>query len=128
MSERMLEVARDADGRFLATIDERRPPVEVGSWDDVRRLRNQTYLVDHWSDDDLAAFIALHGHPFDQWWEGLSEACAAALVANAQGPVPVEHQDEVKRSLARQPRQAGLGLDGSSLSPALRAYVEARPA
>ena len=45
----------------------------------------------------------------------------------AQG-VPVEHQDEVKRSLARQPRQAGLGLDGSSLSPALRAYVEGRRA
>lgn len=128
MSERMLEIARDADGRFIATVDERRPPVVVDSWDDVRRLRNSTYLVDHWSDDDLAAFIAQHGHPFDQWWDGLSEACAAALVADPAGAVPAEHQDEVKRTLSRQPRQAGLGLDGSSFSPALRAYVAAKSA
>ncbi|MFC6236677.1 hypothetical protein [Longivirga aurantiaca] len=128
MSERMLEIARDADGRFLATVDERRAPVVIDDWDDVRRLRNKTYLVDHWSDDDLAAFIALHGHPFDQWWSELSAACADALVANPGGQVPSEHQDEVKRTLNRQPRQAGLGLDGSSLSPALRAYVEAKSA
>lgn len=126
MSERMLEIARDADGRFLATIDERRPPVVIDGWDDVRRLRNQSYLVDRWSDDDLAAFIALHGHPFDQWWSELSPACAAALVAAPAGQVPAEHQDEVKRTLNRQSRQAGLGLDGSSLSPTLRAYVQAK--
>ena len=106
----------------------RLPPVSLDSWDDVRRLRNSTYLVDHWSDDDLAAFIEQHGHPFDQWWDGLSEACAAALVADPGGPVPAEHQDEVKRTLSRQPRQAGLGLDGSSFSPALRAYVAAKSA
>lgn len=124
----MLEIARDADGRFIATVDERRPPVVVDSWDDVRRLRNSTYLVDHWSDDDLAAFIAQHGHPFDQWWDGLSEACAAALVASPSGAVPVEHEAEVKRTLSRQPRQAGLELQGSSFSPALRAYLEAKTA
>jgi len=128
MSERMLEIARGADGRFMATIDDHRTPVEVGSWDDVRRLRNQTYLVDRWSDDDLTAFIALHGHPFDQWWSQLSPACAEALVATVGQQVPVDHQDEVKRTLARQPRQAGLGLDGSSLSPALKAYVAAKAA
>ncbi len=126
MSERLLEIARDADGRFMATIDDRRPQVEVGTWDDVRRLRNQTHLVDHWSDDDLAAFISLHGHPFDQWWSELSPACADALVADPRGAVPDVHQAEVKRSLSRQPRQAGLELQGSSFSPALRAYVEAK--
>ena len=128
MSERMLEIARDADGRFMATIDDHRAPVEVAGWDDVRRLRNQTYLVDRWADGDLDAFIALHGHPFDQWWSELSEPCAAALIATAGQQVPVEHQDEVKRTLARQARQAGLSLDGSSLSPALRAYVAAKAA
>lgn len=128
MSERLLEIARDADGRFMATIDDRRPQVEVGTWDDVRRLRNQTYLVDHWAEGDLDAFVALHGHPFDRWWSELSEAAAAALVASPSGSLPVEHEAEVKRSLSRQPKQAGLELQGSSLSPALRAYIEAKSA
>lgn len=128
MSERMLEIVRDSDEQFRATINDRRPRVVVVSWDDVRRLRNQTHLVDHWSDDDLAAFISLHGHPFDRWWSELSPACAEALVADPRGAVPDVHQAEVKRSLSRQPRQAGLELQGSSFSPALRAYVEAKSA
>ena len=128
MSERMLEIARDAYGRFMATIDDRRPQVEVGTWDDVRRLRQQTYLVDHWADGDLDAFVALHGHPFDRWWSELSAACAAALLASPSAAIPPEHEAEVKRSLGRQPKQVGLELQGSSFSPALRAYVEAKSA
>jgi hypothetical protein len=126
MSERQLEIARDADGRFLAVLDERRPPVEVTSWDDVRRLRGRTHLVDHWADGDLEAFIALHGHPFDDWWAKLSAACAAALAAHPDGAVPAEHHIEVKRTLSHQPRQVGLELQGSLLSAELRAYVAAR--
>jgi hypothetical protein len=126
MSERLLEIARADDGRFLAVPDERRPPVEVTSWDDVRRLRGQFHLVDHWADGDREAFIALHGHPFDDWWAELSAACAAALAGDPAGPVPPEHHVEVKRTLSHQPRQAGLDLQGSSLSAELRAYVAAR--
>jgi hypothetical protein len=126
MSERQLEITRAADGRFLAVLDERRPPVEVTSWDDVRRLRGRTHLVDHWADGDRAAFIALHGHPFDDWWAELSAACADALAANPDGAVPAEHHVEVKRTLSHQPRQAGLELQGSLLSAELRAYVTAR--
>ena len=126
MSERMLEIARAADGRFLAIGDERQPPLEVTSWDDVRRLRGKTHLVDHWAGDDRAAFIALHGHPFDDWWSSLSEACAAALLADPHGAIPAEHHVEVKRTLVHQQRQTGLELQGSSMSAELRAYVEAR--
>jgi hypothetical protein len=107
-------------------VDPRQAPVEVRSWDDVRRLRGRTHLVDHWSDADLAAFIAAFGHPFDQWWSELSEACARALTADPSGPVPTEHHAEVKRTLNRQPRQSGLGLDGSSFTPQLRDYVASK--
>ena len=126
MSERMLEIARDPDGRFMAIGDERQPPVEVTSWDDVRRLRGKTHLVDHWAGDDRTAFIALHGHPFDDWWSSLSPACAAALMADPHAAVPAEHHVEVKRALAHQARQAGLDLQGSHLSTELRDYVSDR--
>ena len=126
MSERMLEIVRDGEGRFMATADERHPAVEVRSWDDVRRLRGKSHLVDHWADGVRAEFIALHGHPFDDWWGGLTDACLAALRANPHGSVPPEHHDEVKRTLRHQPKQAGLGLEGSSLSAELRAFVVAK--
>jgi hypothetical protein len=126
MSERMLEIARAQDGRFLAVADERQPPVEVTGWDDVRRLRSRSHLVDHWAPGDREAFIALHGHPFDDWWAELSAACAAALAAHPDDAVPAEHHVEVTRTLRHQPRQAGLDLQGSSLSAELRAYITAR--
>jgi hypothetical protein len=127
MSERLLEIARAADGRFLAVHDPRLPAVVVTSWDDVRRLRGRSHLVDHWSAQDLAAFIAEHGHPFDDWWASLSAESRAALKADPHGPVPGVHHDEVKRTLARQSKQAGLGLQGSALTPELAAYVASTP-
>ena len=126
MSERFLEIVQQADGRFLASFDDRQPAVEVTSWDDIRELRGRRHLVDHWAAGDLQAFIERHGHPFDDWWGGLTDACLAALRANPHGSVPPEHHDEVKRTLRHQPKQAGLGLEGSSLSAELRAFVVAK--
>ena len=122
----MLEIVRSSDDRFLATVDERRDVVEVRSWDDVRRLRGKHHLVDHWAEGAREAFIALHGHPFDAWWESLSSACADALRRDPHGAVPAEHHAEVKRTLVHQPRQQGLELEGSSFSAELRAYLAAK--
>ena len=123
MSERLLEVARQADGRFLAIFDDGEPAVEVLSWDDIRRLRDKRHLVDHWPGDDRELFIERYGHPFDDWWAELSPACAEALMADPAGAVPEQFQDEVKRSLRHQPKQSGLGMDGSSLTAEARAFV-----
>jgi hypothetical protein len=123
MSERLLEIVRQPDGRFLATFDEAQPAVAVSSWDDIRRLRGRRHLVDHWTEDDLLAFIELHGHPFDAWWDQLTVACAEALLADPTGRVPPAHHDEIKRTLRHQPQQAGLGLEGSSLTAEMRAFV-----
>jgi len=123
MSERFLEITRHPDGRFLASFDDKEPAVEVTSWDQIRRLRGRCHLVDHWSGDDQQAFIALHGHPFDDWWDQLTPACAEALAADPHGQVPAQHHDEVKRTLRHQSKQAGLALEGSSLSAPLRAFV-----
>jgi hypothetical protein len=126
MSERLLEIALQPDGRFLATFDDGQPAVEVSSWDDIRELRGRRHLVDHWSGDDRQAFIERHGHPFDDWWEQLTAACAEALAADPNGAVPAQHHDEVKRTLRHQAKQAGLGLDGSSLTAEMRAFVAAK--
>lgn len=124
MSERFLDVARQPDGRFLASsFDDGQPTVEVTSWEDIRRLRGKRHLVDRWSGDDRSAFIAEHGHPFDDWWAQLSAPCADALMAETSGVVPEQCDAEVKRTLRHQPRQSGLGLDGSVLSNELRAFV-----
>jgi hypothetical protein len=124
MPERILEVVLQPDGRFLASsFDDGQPTVEVTNWEDIRRLRGKRHLVDHWSDADRQAFIASHGHPFDDWWAQLSPSCAAALIADPHGPVPFSCDSEVKRTLRHQPRQAGLELYGSQLSPELRAFV-----
>jgi hypothetical protein len=128
MSERMLEIVRDGEGRFLATADERHPAIEVSSWDDVRRLRGKTHLVDHWADGVRDEFIALHGHPFDDWWATLTPACAKALREHPHAEVPPAFQSEVKRAITHQAKQAGLELSGSSLSRELQEYVAARPA
>ncbi len=126
MSERFLELAREPDGRFLATFDEGEPAVEVFGWDDVRRLRDKRHLVDHWAGGDREAFIERYGHPFDDWWAELSPACAEALMGDPGGAVPDQFQDEVKRSLRHQPKQSGLGMDGSSLTAEARLFVERR--
>ncbi len=123
MSERFLELARELDGRFLATFDDGEPAVEVLSWDDIRQLRDKRHLVDHWAGDDREAFIEKYGHPFDDWWAELSPACAEALMRDPGGAVPEQFQDEVKRSLRHQPKQSGLGLDGSSLTAEARMFV-----
>jgi hypothetical protein len=123
MSERMLEIEQTPDGRFHAVADARYAAVEVTSWDDVRRLRGRHHLVDHWADGALEAFIAAHGHPFDDWWSSLTPACREALAADPHGAVPDAFHTEVKRALAHQPRQRGLELEGSHLSPDLRVYV-----
>lgn len=123
MSERRLEVVRQPDGRFLASFDEGQPAVEVSGWDDIRRLRARRHLVDHWVDADREAFIARYGHPFDDWWGQLTPACAEALLADPKGAVPPRHHDEVKRTLRHQPRQEGLGLDGSAFTAEVAAFV-----
>ncbi len=126
MSEHFLEIARRPDGSFWASADQNEPSVEVLSWDDIRHLRGKNHLVDHWIEGDRQLFIDQYGHPFDDWWNELSAACAQALMANPGGSVPAEHHDEVKRALRHQPRQAGLGLDGSALTAELRAFVAGR--
>jgi hypothetical protein len=123
MSERLLEIVRQPDGRFLASFDDGQPAVEVSSWDDIRRLRGRRHIVDHWTHEDREAFIGQYGHPFDDWWSQLTGACAEALTADPNGPVPPQHHDEVKRTLRHQPQQAGLGMEGSSLTAEVRAFV-----
>lgn len=123
MSERLLEIVRQPDGRFLASFDEGEPAVDVTSWDDIRELRGRRHLVDHWTGADRQAFITQYGHPFDDWWATLTDACAEALAADPHGPVPPQHHDEVKRTLRHQSKQAGLGLEGSSLTAEVRAFV-----
>jgi hypothetical protein len=123
MSERRLEVLRQPDGRFLASYDRAQPAVEVSSWDDIRRLRARRHLVDHWVAAERQEFIERYGHPFDDWWGQLTAACAEALLADPHGPVPPQHHEEVKRTLRHQPRQEGLGLDGSAFTAEVAAFV-----
>ena len=126
MSERMLEIVRDADGRFLATVDDRFAPIEVTTWNDVRRLRGKNHVVDHWAPGVREAFIELHGHPFDDWWAALSPACAQALLVHPYGEIPTQFHSEVKRTLSHQPRQPGLELQGSSFTRELQDYIAAK--
>lgn len=123
MAERILDVVRQPDGRFLASFEDGQPTVEVSSWEDVRRLRGQRHLIDRWSGEDRAAFITQYGHPFDDWWEHLSPTCAAALMADPSGAVPSKYLEEIKRTLRHQTRQMGLGLDGSLLTDETQAFV-----
>jgi hypothetical protein len=123
MSERLLEIVQQPDGRFLATFDDKEPAVEVTSWDQIRRLRGKRHVHDHWAGDDRAAFIERYGHPFDDWWNELTPACAEAIVAEPNGAVPQQHHEEIKRTLRHQPTQAGLGLEGSRFTAEVQAYV-----
>jgi hypothetical protein len=126
VSERLLEIVRQPDGRFLATFDDDRPAVPVASWADVRRLRDRHHQNDHWTGEDRAAFIAAYGDPFDDWWDSLPAAVRAALMADPHGPVPPEHAEELKRSLRKESGRDGLRVEGSSLTAAVQAYVARR--
>jgi len=126
MSERLLELSRLPTGQFVATFADDADPVEVSSWADIRRLRRRHYLTDRWSETDLEEFIKLHGHPFDDWWAGLSEACRDALMDNPHGAIPHKYSAEIARSLRYSP--VGLGLEGSFFSPQGRAFIERKAA
>jgi hypothetical protein len=126
MSERLLEVARQPDGHFLATFNDTEAPAQVTSWADIRRLRRRYYLTDHWLEQDRQEFIALYGHPFDDWWNALSAACREALMDDPNGPVPSKYHNEIAKSLRYQP--VGLGLEGSQFTPEGRAFIARKAA
>jgi hypothetical protein len=128
VTERFLEVTRQPDGSFLAAFADDRPPAPVSGWSDIRRLRDRHRLNDHWTGADRDAFIAAHGHPFDDWFDALPASCRDALMADPQGPVPAEYAVALKRSLRRELGRDGLRVEGSFFSPAVRAYLEHRAA
>jgi hypothetical protein len=128
VSERFLEVARQSDGSFSATFDDDRPPVQVSGWADIRRLRDRHRLNDHWTGGDRDAFIRTYGHPFDDWFHGLSTSCRDALLADPMGPVPPEHAVALKRSLRHELGRDGLRVEGSFFSAQVREYLTQRAA
>ena len=123
MSERELEIAQLPDGSFAATFDDRSPAVAVASWADIRKLRARHRQEDHWSEGVLDAFVAAHGHPFDDWWASLGPEVQAALLADRDGPVPPAYADAVKRSLRSEPGRDGLRVDGSSFTTEVREFL-----
>lgn len=128
MSEHLLEIAQLADGSFAATFDDRYPAVPVTSWAEVRRLRGRHRQQDHWAPGAHDAFVAVHGHPFDDWWESLAPEVRAALLVDPDGPVPPAYAEAVKRSLRSENGRDGLRLDGSSFSTQVREFLRARAA
>lgn len=128
MSERFLEVAQHSDGSFFATFDDDRPPALVSGWADIRRLRDRHRLNDHWTGVDRDAFITAYGHPFDDWFDGLSASCRDALLADPLGPVPPEHAVALKRSLRHELGRDGLRVEGSFFSTQVREYLSQRAA
>ena len=123
MSERELEIAQLPDGSFAATFDDRSPAVAVTSWADIRKLRARHRQEDHWAPGVREAFIAAHGHPFDDWWASLGPEVQAALLADRDGPVPPAYADAVKRSLRSEPGRDGLRVDGSSFTTEVREFL-----
>ncbi len=128
MSERFLELARQPDGSFSATFADDRPAESVRSWADIRRLRHRHRLTDHWTGDDREAFIVQFGHPYDDWWSGLPADIRQALMADPDGPVPAACAERLKRSLRDEPGRDGLRVEGSYLTPAVRAYIAGKAA
>ena len=126
MSERALEIAQLPDGSFAATFDDRDPAVVVRSWADIRKLRARHRQEDHWAPGVLDAFVAAHGHPFDDWWASLDPQAQAALLADPAGPVPPAYAEAVKRSLRGENGRDGLRVDGSSFTPEVREYLAAK--
>ena len=128
MSERALEIAQLPDGTFAATFDDRSPAVAVASWADIRKLRARHRQEDHWPDGVLEAFVAAHGHPFDDWWASLDPQVQAGLLVDIDGPVPAAYADAVKRSLRSEPGRDGLRVDGSNFTAQVRDYLRAAAA
>jgi len=129
MSERFLEMTRQADGSFLASFADDRPAARVSGWADIRRLRHRHNMTDHWAvDTDRAAFIAEFGHPYDDWWASLSPSCRESFMADPAGPVPARHAEELRRSLRHELGRDGLRAEGAFFSPEVRAYVVRRAA
>jgi hypothetical protein len=125
VSERALEIAQQPDGSFAATFDDRSPAVPVTSWADIRRLRARHRQEDHWADGAYEAFLAAHGHPFDDWWASLDPEVQAGLLVDIDGPVPAAYADAVKRSLRSEPGRDGLRVDGSTFTVQVRDYLRA---
>jgi len=123
VSERALEIAQLPDGSFAATFDDRDPAAPVASWADIRRLRARHRLEDHWAPGAREAFVAAHGHAFDDWWATLGPDVQAGLLAETEGRVPTAYADAVKRSLRSEPGRDGLRVDGSSFTPEVRAFL-----
>ena len=123
MSERELEIVQLTDGSFAATFSDRDPAVTVTSWADIRRLRARHRQEDHWAPGVRDAFIAAHGHPFDDWWASLGPEVQAALLADRDGPVPSAYADAVKRSLRSEPGRDGLRVDGASFTTEVREFL-----
>ena len=126
MSEHRLEIAEQPDGTFAATFDDRYPPVPVASWAEVRKLRSRHRQEDHWAPGAHEAFVAAHGHPFEDWWASLAPDVRSALIADPDGPVPPAYADAVKRSLRSENGRDGLRVDGSSFTPEVRRFLAAK--
>jgi hypothetical protein len=97
--------------------------VPVASWADIRRLRARHRQEDHWAGGALQAFVAAHGHPFDDWWATLGPEVQAALLVDPHGPVPAACAEAVKRSLRSEPGRDGLRVDGSSFTAEVREFL-----
>jgi hypothetical protein len=128
VAERFLEITRDEAGTYLAEFADDRPPVPVATWADVRRIRSRHRLIDHWTGDARETFIAGHGHPYDDWWAGLSADCQRALIAEPRGAVPPAYAVALKRSLRDESGRDGLRVEGSFFTAEVRAYIAARSA
>ena len=127
MSERALEISRLPDGSFVAAFSHTDPPVAVASWAEIRKLRARHRQEDHWAAGDREAFIAEHGHPFEDWWASLGPEVQRALLVDPAGPVPSAYAEAVKRSLRSEPGRDGLRLDGSSFTPEVRQFLATKP-
>jgi hypothetical protein len=128
VGERFLEMTRDESGRYFAEFADDRPAVPVSTWAEIRRIRSRHRLTDHWTGDDRETFIAGHGHPYDDWWDGLPPACQRALIADPRGAVPPEFAVALKRSLRDESGRDGLRVEGSFFTAQVREYVAARAA
>jgi hypothetical protein len=128
VAERFLEITRDTAGAYFAEFAADRPALLVSTWAEIRRIRSRHRLTDHWTGDDRDTFIHGHGHPYDDWWDGLTAECQRALIADPHGAVPPEFAVAVKRSLRDESGHDGLGVEGSFFTQQVREYVAARAA
>ncbi len=128
MSERALELTRRADGVVVAAYDDRHPAEPVVSWEQIRRLRVRHRLADHWAPGLRAEFEAEHGHPFADWWAGLTPGCRETLMRDPSGPVPPAYAEEIRKSLRSEPGRDGLRVDGSYFTDEVQDFLRAQAA